>query len=148
MKCTFPFCRFFLAAVAATVSVVAAQTREELVRKFNQPISETFAISSEISLTATYRADGAVSELVISPRTSDSVKSRNTTLSRDAVDLLIDDLAPVIVRGKASRFVTFLNLACLPANDCNGTSRDYEKLTIYYNAGADGRIAYAVVKWK
>ena len=42
---------------------------------------------------------------------------------------------------------TFLNITCLPQNDCTGSSEDYDKLTIYYNAGKDG-VNYAVIQWK
>jgi len=42
----------------------------------------------------------------------------------------------------------FDDITCLPADDCQGTSENYEKVTISYNAGTEGRVAYAVVQWK
>ena len=128
--------------------MLIGQSRNELKRAYGEPISETFAVRPGIQVTATYSAD-VVTELIIAPRTDGTpelVKSRGDGLSRDFVNAIIDELVPLAVRGK---YVIggFANLTCLPANDCNGSTRTYEKVTIYYNAAPEGRVFYAVVKW-
>jgi hypothetical protein len=60
--------------------------------------------------------------------------------------MVIDELVPLSVRGKYV-VAGFINMACLPANDCAGGSRTYEKVTIYYNGAPEGRVYYAVVTW-
>ena len=60
--------------------------------------------------------------------------------------MVIDELVPLSVRGKYV-VAGFINMACLPANDCVGASRTYERVTIYYNGAPEGRVYYAVVKW-
>jgi hypothetical protein len=60
---------------------------------------------------------------------------------------VIDELVPRSVRGK--RLISgFVNATCLPGDDCNRTSDSYERVTIYYNAAAEGRVHYAVVQLK
>ncbi len=100
-----------------------------------------------IGVTVTYAANGGISELLVSPQTTTLINSRNTTLSRDSVDAVIDELAPGSERGKYL-IGGFDNFTCLPTNDCNGSSSDYQKLMIYYNAGTEGRVTYAIVRWK
>jgi len=100
-----------------------------------------------ISVTVTYRPDGRVAELLISPRILFDIKSRNNTLSQAEVKAVVDELVPRSERGKF-QIGEFVNMICLPENDCGGTSENYEKVTIYYNAGTEGRVAYAVARWK
>jgi hypothetical protein len=128
--------------------MLIGQSRNELKRAYGEPISETFAVRPGIQVTATYAAD-VVTELMIAPRTDGTagiVKSRGDGLSRDFVNAIIDELVPLAVRGKYV-VAGFVNMACLPANDCNGSTRTYERVTIYYNAAPEGRVFYAVVKW-
>jgi hypothetical protein len=128
--------------------MLSGQSRDELKRAYGGPISETFAVRPDIQVTATYVGD-VVTELIIAPRTNGTVghvKSRGDGLSRDSVNAIIDELVPIAVRGK-SVIAGFESLTCLPANDCNGSTRTYEKVTIYYNAAPEGRVYYAVVKW-
>jgi hypothetical protein len=65
----------------------------------------------------------------------------------DSVNAIIDELVPRSVRGK-HLIAGFVNAECLPENDCNGTSDSYEKVEIYYNSAAEGRVHYAVVQLK
>jgi len=68
------------------------------------------------------------------------------TFTKEEVKAIIDELAPNSMRGKYL-IAGFVNMACLPENDCYGSSVSYEKITIYYNAAAEGRVHYAVVQW-
>jgi hypothetical protein len=126
---------------------VVAQTKDDLRKKFGEPISETFIVRSGIVVTATYSATGQVKELLLGPEMPDLIKSKNKKLSYDVLRGIIEELVPAQERGK-SIGGSFLNLTCLPENDCAGSSEDYEKLTIYYNAGRGGSVNYAVIQWK
>jgi hypothetical protein len=123
------------------------QSKEELRRKYGEPISETFLVRPGISVTATYATNGRVTELLISSRTTDLIKSRGKTLSQDSVTAILDELVPRSVRGKYL-IGSFLDVMCLPENDCQGASEQYQSVTIYYNAGREGGLNYAVVQWK
>jgi len=126
---------------------IAAQSRDDLKKKYGGPISETFLLRPGIAVTASHDSSGQITELVIAPLVTDLIKSKGNGLSRDVLKNLIDELVPVSVRG-IPQIGGFLNLACLPANDCYGSYESYEKLTVYYNAGKNGNVNYAVIQWK
>ena len=126
---------------------VFAQTKDDLRKKYSEPISETFVVGSGVTATATYTPTGQVKELLIAPQlSSDLIKSKGKTLSYDALREIIDELMPPKARGKRIG-ATFYNVICLPNNDCGGSFVDYEHLIIYYNAGKDGA-NYAVIQWR
>ena len=129
------------------VTVASGQSREEFHRKYGEPVSETFTVRPGVGVTVSYSATGSITEMLVSPQTSDLIKSRNRTLSRDVVQAVIDELVPKSERGKFL-IGEMLNMTCLPAVDCAGTAENYEKVTIYYNAGVEGGVSYAVVQWK
>ena len=130
-----------------TGTTIVGQSKDEFRRKYGEPISETFMVRPGISIAVTYQTQGRIAELLISPRTPALIKSRGDTLSRADVKAIVDELVPKSARGEFL-ISEFDNITCLPANDCQGTSENYEKVTIYYNAGTEGRVAYAVVQWK
>jgi hypothetical protein len=137
-------------SVAGTLAMsapLAGQSLDELKRKYGEPISQTFVVRPDISVTATYAANGRITELLIAPRITDLIKSRGRTLSRDTVEAIVQQLVPSSARGKFL-ISTFLNVTCLPENDCAGTSESYEKVTIYYNSAQAGQVYYAVVHLK
>ena len=128
-------------------TAVGAQTKDELRRKYGEPFSETFVVRSGVTVTATYEPNEQIKELLIAPQLpSELIKSKPTALSYDTLRGIIDELIPGKELGKYL-MGSFLNLTCLPQNDCAGSSEDYDKLTIYYNAGKDGA-NYAVIQWK
>jgi hypothetical protein len=129
-----------------TCAAIVGQSRDELRRRYGQPISESFMVRPGISATVSYDQNGHITELLISPLNKNLIKSRTTTLSHDSVKAVIDELVPRSERGKFL-IAGFDDVTCLPDDDCSGTSESYEKVTIYYNAGAKGRICYAVVHW-
>jgi hypothetical protein len=136
-----------LLATLLACTVIVGQSRQELVSKYGEPISETFLVRPGISVTVIYAPNRSIAELMISPRTTAFIKSRGTTLSKASVNAIIDELVPVSERGK---YIVgeFTNSDCLPENDCAGASESYQNVTIYYNAGPKGRVTYAIVQWK
>ncbi len=100
-----------------------------------------------IGVTATYATNGRIVELLISPRTTDLIKSRGKTLSHESVNAILNELVPDSVRGKPIS-AGFMNMVCMPENDCSGSSQEFQNVTIYYNAGKEGGLCYVVVKWK
>ena len=135
-----------IGACVIVSGTLIGQSREDLRRKYGEPSSETFTVRPGVEASAKYGSDGRITELVIAPGTSAIIKSRGNGLNRDFLETIIDELVPLPVRGKPV-IAGFINMTCLPANDCEGSSRTYEKVTIYYNAAPDGRVYYAVVHW-
>jgi len=124
-----------------------SQTQVSLRQKYGTPLTETFVIKPGITLTATYSPVGEVREMIIAPeRPSTVIKSTTTTLDYRMLHQMIDELVPPKDRGD---FImgSFLNITCLPKNDCAGAMEDYKKLTIYFNAGEKGT-NYVVIQWK
>ena len=138
---------FCVAGFLLSAGTLHGQSRDELKRKYGEPSSEVFLVRPDISATPTYSAIGRIIELLISPRIAGITKSRGATLSRDVVTAILDELVPNSARGKYI-IAGFANAACLPENDCAGSYQQFENLTIYYNAGRDGGLCYAVVQWK
>jgi hypothetical protein len=137
---------FTIAGVIVASGTLLGQSRDDLRRKYGDPVSETFVVRPGVSVTASYATNGRIVELLISPEAQGYIKSyalRKPT-SRDFVRVLIDELLPSSLRGK---FVIggFNHMVCLPTNDCGGSSEKYENATIYYNGGKDGGVNYAVV---
>jgi hypothetical protein len=126
---------------------VAAQSRDDLKKKYGEPISETFLLRPGIALTASHDSTGKITEYVIAPLVTDLIKSKGNGLTREVLKTLIDELVPLSARG-TPQIGGFLNIACLPENDCYGSYDSYEKLTVYYNAGKNGNVNYAVIQWK
>jgi hypothetical protein len=126
---------------------VFTQTQDSLKAKYGAPVSETFLVRPGITVTATFSATGGVRELIVAPeRPSSLIKSTIAEIDHQLLREIIDELAPRKERGEY-KVGSFLNITCLPKNDCAGTSEDCEKLIIYYNAGTKGA-NYAVIQWK
>jgi hypothetical protein len=128
-------------------TAVVAQSRDDLKKKYGQPLAETFLIRPEIIVTASYDSKGQISELLIAPKLTGLIKSKSKGLSLETLNELIDELIPVSERGRGL-IGGFMNIGCMPQNDCYGSYVDYEKVIIYYNAGQHGAANYAVIQWK
>jgi hypothetical protein len=126
---------------------VVAQSREDMKKKYGEPVSETFLLRPSVTVTASYSSTGQITELVIAPFTADLIKSKGDGLTYDLVKQLINELVPESARG-TRQIGGFLNIACLPANDCYGSEDKYQNLTVYYNAGKNGNVNYVVIQWK
>jgi hypothetical protein len=133
--------------VLFAVTAVCAQSKDDLKKKYGEPVAETFLIRPGITVTAFYDSRGKVTELIIAPQVVGLIKTRNQGLSPATASSLVDELIPIADRGKPG-FAGFFNIGCLPQNDCYGSFTDFEKVTIYYNAGRQNEVAYAVIKWK
>ncbi len=98
-------------------------------------------------MTVSYDKDGKVSEMVIEPQLDATIiKSRHRRIKSQMLKEIIDELAPPSQRGKLL-MGSFLNLTCLPENDCFGASEDYERVIIYRN-GSNDEHRYATIQWK
>jgi hypothetical protein len=131
-----------------TNTILVGQSRDELKRKYGQPVSETFTVRPGILVTATYGPAGKTVELVIATQNTAIIKSRaGSVITKETATAIIDELVP---KGERGKYVIgeFDHITCLPDDDCNGVSEHYEKLTIYYNAVPEGKVHYAVVRWK
>jgi len=128
-------------------TTVIAQSRDDLKKKYGQPVAETYLIRPGIIVTASYDSTGQVTELLIAPQLTDLIKSKSRGLSHETLKEVIDELIPTLERGRGL-FGGFLNIGCMPQNDCYGSYNDYEKAIIYYNAGQHGDVNYAVIRWK
>jgi hypothetical protein len=123
------------------------QTSSDLRQRYGPPASETFKVRPEIIVTVIYDEAGKVSEMVIEPQLDTTlIKSQYKRIKSQMLKEIIDELVPPKVRGK---FVmgTFLNMTCLPENDCQGASDEYENVIVYRNGGNDAH-RYATIQWK
>jgi hypothetical protein len=130
-----------------TCAAIGAQSKDDLSKKYGQPVAETYVIRPGIIVTASYDLTGQVTEMVIAPQLTDLIKSKSTGLSHETIKEIIDELIPTAERGRGM-FGGFFNIGCMPQNDCYGSFNDYEKVIIYYNAGQHDDVNYAVVRWK
>jgi hypothetical protein len=68
------------------------------------------------------------------------------TMQSRTLTEIIDDLVPKSERGKPL-MGTFLNMRCLPLDNCWGVMNTYERVTIERNGG-DDKERYARIRWK
>jgi len=135
----------FLILIICTAAT--AQSSTILRQKYGAPLKESYHVRANILATATYNKDGQVCEIVIEPLPpSTAIKSNEQKIKSDILNELIDELVPMQERGK-NLMSSFLNLKCLPRDDCAGTGEDYEKVYIYRNGGIDSH-RYATIQWK
>jgi hypothetical protein len=139
---------FLLTAVVAT-----AQTSSTLRQKYGQPTSETYdgepveiyKVRPDIKVTVRYTKRGDVCSMFIGP-VSETTNGKPFLLKSEPLDEVIDELVPEDQRG-THIMDTFLNITCLPNNDCYGTRKDYEQLLIVHNGSIDA-YRYASIEWK
>jgi hypothetical protein len=140
---------FTATAIVVASGLLQGQSKDEFRRKYGGPVAEKFIVRPGISITATYGPNGRIAELLISPEPSGYLKSYSVRkpMNQDFVRGLIDELLPSSVRGE---FVIagFDNTDCPPEDDCRGTWDEYKKARVYFNAGRDGGINYAVVTFR
>jgi hypothetical protein len=138
-----------LAAVVST-----AQTSSTLRQKYGQPtsethngrpMSETYNVRADIKVTVRYTKSGDVCEMFVAPL-SETTDGKPSLLKSQPLDEVIDELVPKEQRGK-QLMDTFLNIACLPKNDCFGVERNYQRLTIHVHGSTDAH-PYASIQWK
>ncbi|MFZ3215067.1 MAG: hypothetical protein WA192_03315 [Candidatus Acidiferrales bacterium] len=125
-----------------------AKTPEALRRRYGKPISEAFLVRAGVAVTATYGASGETCSLMIEPRETlgRSVKPESPIIEEKLLEEISKELVPEEDRGKY-KMGTFLDITCLPDNDCAGVQEDWTKLVIYRNSGEKGT-RYETIKWK
>lgn len=139
--------KILLVALLASTAIVA-RSLDQLRQKYGNPVSETFAVRDGIAVTVKRAPDGAITEMLIVPMSMDSLVPWNMTLSYEAAKNVLDELLPSSKRGK---FVIagFVNVICLPENNCAGSTESYEKVSVYYNTAATpGHVRYVDVRFK
>lgn len=125
---------------------VGAQTPNRLHQKYGAPVAESYIVRPGIVVTAILSKDGEVCEMVIEPqRPFSPIKSGAPLLKSQTLAEVIDELVPPQERGKFL-MGTFLNLTCLPENNCSGTGESYERVYVYRNGGDDAH-RYATIQW-
>ncbi len=136
-----------LVGILAIVSAAPAQTTQTMRSKYGPPVSETFAVGHGITATLSFGSTGEACEMIVAPeQPRGQIKSRGTTMTTATLDKVLDQLVPPASRG-TMLMGTFVNMTCLPANDCAGTSTAWEHVTIYRNGSTD-RYPYATIQWK
>src|SRR5215469_4189720 len=108
-------------------TTVSAQSREELRSKYGPPVSETFTAKPGVFVTVSYTATGEVCQMIIHPQQLTTNLDYPITKTMESRNLasIIDEVVPVTQRGKRL-MGTFINLMCLPLNNCQGVMEDYE----------------------
>lgn len=126
---------------------ILAQSPTGLRQKYGPPMKESYLVRDNVLATVTYNKDGQICEMVIEPPPPlTPIKSSEDKLRSEVLDEVINEVIPMKERGKLI-MASFLNMTCLPRNDCSGTGQDYEKVYIYKNGGIDAH-RYATIQWK
>ena len=91
---------------------VVAQSKDDLKKKYVQPVAETYVIRSGIIVTVSYDSAGKITEMLIAPELTGLIKSKTRALPHEDVEALIDELIPVAARG-SGRFAGAMNIECM-----------------------------------
>jgi hypothetical protein len=135
-----------MAVFLLLVCVVATgQTSSTLRQKYGQPTSETYNVRPNIKVTVTYAKTAEICEMLIQP-IAETENGKPSLLKSQPLAEVIDELVPKEQRGKYL-MGTFLNIICLPNNDCFGVEENYEKVLIHRHGSTDAH-PYASIHWK
>ena len=110
-------------AVLAFSSLVASQNRADLRQHYGDAIGEVYRTSNHLTVIAYFDEDGHICREHIES------ESRGRRMTDKEVNTVLDEIAPRSERGNY-KIGTFLNIVCLPDNDCAGVIEDYERLAI------------------
>ncbi len=110
-------------AVVALPSAVYAQNRADLSQRYGTAIGEIYRTSNRLVITAYFDKDGNICREHIES------EDRGRRMTDEEVNTVLDEIAPKKERGNYI-IGTFLNIICLPDNDCAGVSEAYEHLGI------------------
>lgn len=117
-----------LAAIAGGIVLafpllIAAQNRADLRQHFGNAIGEVYRTSNHLIVTAYFDEHGnACREHIES-------ENKGGRLTDKQVNTVLGEIAPKKERG-AYKLGSFLNVICLPDDDCAGVSENYERLSI------------------
>ena len=128
---------------------VFAQSVQDLKSKYGDARLQTFQVRPGVGVTVRMSPNGGMAEMLIAPISADTlVDWSHPALTRDAAKSVLDDLVPRSARGKFL-MGTFLDIVCLPENDCAGTSEDYQNVKItYYSARTAGEVRCVHIRFK
>lgn len=119
-------CLFFVVQIS-----FPGKTAETMRERYGPPISETFLVRPGLVVSAIYGKNGQVCELFISPqKPTTPIKSANQigkSIDSKLLTEVINELVPESERGR-SISGNFLNIRCLPSDDCAGTGSNWEKI--------------------
>ena len=103
--------------------VAYGQNRAALKQQFGEAIGEVYRTPNGLTVTAYFDPQGGICKEHIQS------ENRGKRMTDDEVGRVLDEIAPKTSRG-TYKIGTFLNVICLPDNDCAGVSEDYQKLAI------------------
>lgn len=109
--------------VLALHLVVSAQNSTDLRQQYGNAIGEVYRTSNGLMVTAYFDDNGNICREHIES------ENRGRRMTDKEVNTVLDEIAPKNERGNY-KIGTFLNIICLPDNDCAGVSEDYERLII------------------
>ena len=110
-------------AVLAFSSLVSAQNLTDLRQHYGDAIGEVYRTSNHLTVTAYFDEHGNIC------REHVEFENRGRRITDKEVNAVLDEIAPKSDRGNF-KIGTFLNIICLPDNDCGGARDDYERLAI------------------
>jgi hypothetical protein len=123
---------------------------ETMRERYGPPVSESFLVRPGIVVSASYGKNGRMCELFVSPqKPTTPIKSADQTAKSIDSKLLTEVINELVPEGERGRGISgdFLNLRCLPSDDCAGTGSTWEKLYIYRNGGSNDE-HYATIQWR
>ena len=125
-----------------------AKTPDALRQRYGKPFSEIFLVRPDVAVAATYGESGETCLLMIEPLETlgRSVTPKSPIIEEKLLEEISKELVPEEDRGKF-KMGTFLNIICLPDNNCAGVEEDWTKLVIYRNSGEKGT-RYETITWK
>lgn len=112
-----------IGAVLALPLVAFAQNRTDLRQHYGNAIGEVYRTSNHLTVTAYFDEHGNICRERIES------ENRGRRMTEKEVNTVLDEIAPKIERG-SYKMGTFLNITCLPDNNCAGVMEDYERLAI------------------
>jgi hypothetical protein len=110
-------------AILALSSLAVAQNRADLKQHYGDAVGEVYRTSNHLTVTAFFDEHGNICREHIES------ENRGRRMTDKEVNTVLDEIAPKDERGKY-KMGTFLNVICLPDNDCAGVSENYERLAI------------------
>jgi hypothetical protein len=120
---SFRLAKIVASAVLALPLLVSAQSRTDLRQRYGNAIGEVYRTSNRLIVIAYFDEHGNICREHIES------ENRGRRMTDKEVNTVLDAIVPTNERGNY-KMGTFLNIICLPDNDCAGVSEDYERLAI------------------
>src|SRR5215472_14847069 len=117
--------RILIGSLVVTASVLLSQSSQDFHNRYGEPDRERFAARPGITLTVEYGSDHlACYALIDPPRSLTSSEENVPLMSSEGVSEVLEEVAPVAMRGKEINTVFFVS-------GCNeARTTDYEKVSI------------------